>query len=143
VTPPVHAQSPGLLHRTWAPAAVGAAGLAAVTALAVRDPHVPGAWGSCVFFEGTGLWCPGCGGLRAVNDLTSLDLAGALSSNAVAVGLVALLALWWGVWSWASLAGRTLPWDRWVTPARVYLGLGVVLAFSVLRNLPGFEALGP
>jgi len=143
MTQSLHAHPPGLVHRTWAPAAVGAAGVAMVTALAVRDPHVPGAWGSCVFFDGTGLWCPGCGGLRAVNDLTHLDVAGALSSNAVAVGLVALLALCWGVWAWAALTRRMLPWDRWVTPVRVYAGLAVVLGFSVLRNLPGLESLGP
>ncbi len=109
----------------------------------MRDPHVPGAWGSCVFLDATGLWCPGCGGLRAVNDLTHLDVAGAFSSNAVAVVLVGLLAAWWAAWAWSAATRRTLPWDRWVTPARVYAGLAVVLAFSVLRNVPGFEALGP
>ena len=143
MTQPVHAHPPGLVHRTWAPAAVGVAGATAVAALAVRDPHVPGSWGTCVFYDGTGLWCPGCGGLRAVNDLTHLDVAGALSSNAVAVVLVVLLAAWWGTWAWAALTRRTLPWERWVTPARVYAGLAVVLAFSVLRNLPGLESLGP
>lgn len=143
LTHPVHQAPPGLLRRTWAPAAVGAAGAAMATALAVRDPHVPGAWGSCVFYQATGLWCPGCGGLRAVNDLTHLDVAGALSSNAVAVGLVALLTAGWGLWAWAALTRRTLPWHRWVTPVRVYALLAVVLGFSVLRNLPGFEALGP
>lgn len=143
VTQPAHPHPPGVLHRTWAPAAVGVAGAAMATALAVRDPHVPGAWGSCVFYQATGLWCPGCGGLRAVNDLTQLDVAGALSSNAVVVGLVALLTVWWVVWSWAALTRRRLAWHRFVTPLRVYAVLAVVLGFSVLRNLPGFEALGP
>lgn len=136
-------QGSSLLRRTWGPVAVGAGGLALVAALAVRDPHVPGAWGTCIFFDATGLWCPGCGGLRAVNDLVHLDVAGALSSNAMGVVLIGLLAAWWGLWAWSAASGRTLPWERWVTPARAYLGLGVVLAFSVLRNLPGFEALGP
>ena len=36
----------------------------------------------------TGRPCPGCGGLRAVNDLTNGDVAGALSSNLMAVALV-------------------------------------------------------
>ena len=36
----------GLLQRTWAPAAVGLGGAALVAALAVRDPHVPGTWGT-------------------------------------------------------------------------------------------------
>ncbi len=133
----------GLVQRAWGPAAVGLVGVALAGALAVRDPHVPGAWGSCVLLDTTGLWCPGCGGLRAVNDLTHLDVAGALSSNAVAVVIVGLLAAWWAAWAWSAATRRTLPWDRWVTPARVYAGLAVVLAFAVLRNVPGLESLGP
>ena len=96
-----------------------------------------------MLLDATGHWCPGCGGLRAVNDLTRLDVAGAISSNAVAVALVALVGAWWLAWAWSALTRRTLPWDRWITPARLWAGLAVVLVFSVLRNLPGFEALGP
>ena len=32
-----------------------------------------------------GIWCPACGGLRAVNDLTNGDVLGAASSNLVFV----------------------------------------------------------
>lgn len=138
-----HEPVASLVRRTWAPALVGAGGLGLVAALALRDPHVPGAWGTCILLDSTGLWCPGCGGLRAVNDLVHLDLAGALSSNAVGVVLIGLLGAWWAAWAWSAVSGRTVAWERWITPTRAYLALGVVLAFSVLRNLPGFEALGP
>ena len=76
-----------------APALWAAAGLLAVGALAARDPHVHGTWGFCVFRSITGLPCPGCGGLRAVNDLAHGHLGAALASNA------------WVVLSLAGLAG--------------------------------------
>ena len=80
-------------------------GLAAATlALYVRDPHASGSWGYCPISL-LGFYCPGCGGLRAVNDLTHGDLAGAVSSNALLVlampFAVFLLARWaidaWGI----------------------------------------------
>ena len=82
--------------RLTAPAVWALTGLLAAGLLSVRDPHVPGAWGFCLFRRLTGLPCPGCGGLRAVNDLAQGDLAAALASNAWVVlslaGLVALVA---------------------------------------------------
>ena len=60
-------------------------GLAAATvALHFRDPHSQYSWGMCPS-AALGLSCPGCGGLRAVNDLTNGDLAGAASSNLLLV----------------------------------------------------------
>ena len=41
----------------------------------------------------TGTYCPGCGGLRAVNDLTRGDLAAAASSNLLFVGSLPLLGV--------------------------------------------------
>ena len=74
-------------------------GLAAATvALHVRDPHTRYSWGMCPS-AALGLSCPGCGGLRAVNDLTHGDLAAAASSNLLLVGrdpvAVVVLGLWW------------------------------------------------
>ena len=65
---------------TLAPTAlVGGLGLATL-ALHLRDPHDSYSWGLCPSSV-LGLACPGCGGLRAVNDLTNLRLADAASSN--------------------------------------------------------------
>ena len=61
------------------------AGLAAATiSLHLRDPHASGSWGYCPISL-LGLYCPGCGGLRAVNDLTHGDVIGAVSSNALLI----------------------------------------------------------
>jgi len=80
------------------PLLVGAAGVAAVSALHFHDPHVSGSWGHCPFLALTGLPCPGCGGLRAINDLTNGDFASAVASNAMAVVLVAVVGAVWMRW---------------------------------------------
>ena len=80
------------------------AGLGAL-ALRLRDPHESGAWGVCPFHAMTGAWCPGCGSLRAVNDLTHGDVLAAASSNLVFVLALPVLALLWVGWVRHSWAG--------------------------------------
>src|SRR5690349_16489748 len=118
-------------------------GLAALTlALHLRDPHQHASWGLCPS-AALGVYCPGCGGLRAVNDLTHGDVGAAASSNLLLVvlmpALVALLALW-AADRWR---GRTRSIDGRRARA-VLIGLGVVAAaFTVLRNLPAGAWLAP
>ncbi|GAB4068060.1 hypothetical protein GCM10028777_25940 [Angustibacter speluncae] len=131
------------LRALRAPLAVGALGAGAFVALAVRDPHVAGSWGSCAFLGVTGHWCPGCGGLRAVNDLAHLDVGAALSSNAAAVLLAAGLAVWWVVWTWSRARGVPVRWQRYLNGWTVGAATALWVVFAVVRNLPGFEALGP
>jgi hypothetical protein len=124
-------------RRLASPLAVGAATLLATVALHLRDPHVPGSWGVCPTRLVTGLDCPLCGGLRAVNDLTHLDLAGAVSSNLVLVlGAPVVLVLWLrrlrACWRGGE-AARPLA----VPPVVWVVGLALVAVFTVVRNLPG------
>lgn len=118
-------------------------GLAAATAaLHVRDPHVSGSWGFCPS-AALGFWCPGCGGLRAVHDLTDGDVASAASSNLLLVVLaplaIAALAAWL-VLRWRGAAVR---------PPRsaVLVGGWVLMAaagvFTLLRNTPAAPWLAP
>jgi len=124
-------------HRLASPLAVGAITAAATLALRLRDPHVSGAWGGCPTKLLTDLDCPLCGSLRAVNDLTHLDLGAALSSNLVFVLAVPLILLLWGrrlVACWrGGDAMRPLAIPPWVWVG----GLVVLTVFTVVRNLPG------
>ncbi|MGJ9412049.1 DUF2752 domain-containing protein [Aeromicrobium sp. CF4.19] len=114
----------------------------AVTALALRDPHEEGSWGMCPFLLLTGQPCPGCGGLRAVNELTRFDLVGALSSNAFVVLMMAAVGLAWIGWvvrRWQRVDGRMISIGN-----RAGIALLVAfVAFGVLRLTPWGAWLAP
>lgn len=123
--------------RLASPLAIGGLAALATLALRLRDPHVAGAWGGCPTKLLTDLDCPLCGGLRAVNDLTHLDLGAALSSNLVLVLAIPLILLFWGrrllaCWRGGSaMRPLTIPSWLWIG------GLVVLGVFTVARNLPG------
>ena len=129
LSPAAARTTPGRLRRVAVPAATFG-GLAITTAaLHLRDPHIDGSWGLCPSEAFFGIYCPGCGGLRAVNDLTHGDLGSAASSNLlffVSIPLVVFLLARWGYDAWrgperGSDRGRT--WlSSWPT---IYAGLGV------------------
>ncbi|WP_435736085.1 DUF2752 domain-containing protein [Cellulosimicrobium sp. PMB13] len=124
-----------------APLATGAAVAAAVVYVGLVDPNRPGHFLVCPLLALTGLACPGCGGLRATHDLVHLDLAGAWSMNPLWVLVAPLLVGLWSVWlvrAWQGRSGPSLP------PAVAWTGLVLLVAFGVLRNVPGLvEWLGP
>lgn len=129
-------------RRLVAPAAVAGLTLAATVALHVRDPHVAGSWGLCPS-AALGFWCPGCGGLRAVNDLTNVQVADAASSNLLFVASIPLLLHVFVRWSLGRYAGR--PWAPSQRAQRISAIALVVLlaAFMLLRNLPAGSWLAP
>ena len=82
-------------------------GLAAATvALHVRDPHVSHSWGLCPLYALTGVYCPGCGGLRGVNDLSDGHVGAAASSNLLMVVAIPFVVFLLARWTWASWQGR-------------------------------------
>lgn len=118
------------------------AGLAAATtAVALRDPHVQGSWGVCPS-AALGFSCPGCGGMRAVYDLTHLRLADAVSSNlalVAALPVVVVLLLWWAADRWrGEERGSSV-----LTVPLVSVAFVLLAAFTVLRNVPTFGWLAP
>ena len=129
-------------RRMLAPAAtIGALSLLTL-ALHLRDPHQHGSWGLCPS-AALGIYCPGCGGLRAVNDLTNGDVGAALSSNIlvtllIPVGVV-LLALW-AVDRWRGHT-RSVPWTR-LRPIVISL-VTVMFVFAVVRNTGSGAWLAP
>jgi hypothetical protein len=106
------------------------------------DPNRPGHYPACPVLSLTGVYCPGCGGLRGAHAVAHADLAGALAANALAVAGYAVLAAVLLCWLLRTLRNRPPPRPR-MTAARLWGLGGLVLAFTVLRNLPGGTFLTP
>jgi Protein of unknown function (DUF2752) len=121
--------------------ATGALLAGLVGLIAVVDPHTPGHYPTCPFHAVTGLWCPGCGGLRAVHDLAHGHLVAALHENVLVVLLGPSLVIWWLI-AWHR---RTA--DRRITLVLSSRGTVFVLVllgvFAVVRNLPFGAGLAP
>ncbi|GAA3650285.1 DUF2752 domain-containing protein [Nocardioides ginsengisoli] len=120
-------------RRMLAPLLVVGGVTAATVALHLRDPHQHGSWGLCPS-AALGIYCPGCGGLRAVNDLSNLHVADAASSNLLFVASIPLLV--WIFWRWSAGRWTGRAWDpdsrtvaRWSAVMLV-----LMVAFAVVRN---------
>ncbi len=114
---------------------LGAGGIGALGLLHLRDPHASGSYGFCPFLLVTGEPCPGCGGLRAMNDLTHGDIVGALSSNAMAVVLLVVMSAAWLVWLFRRWRREPAPLLALRSPVlwALVIGFGI---FGVLRWTP-------
>ena len=140
--------------------------LSSVAVLFFFNPSQSSFYPACLFYQTTGLLCPGCGSLRALHQLLHGNLAAAFHFNALLISSLPILA-----WLSIRLAGRPLlPLPRrggegWgegvvhreashavvpsaipplihqpprlvIRPAWLWFALAVVLAFGILRNLP-------
>ncbi|MFF3390479.1 DUF2752 domain-containing protein [Streptomyces sp. NPDC002669] len=128
-------------RRLAVPAGVMALVVGAFGYVGTVDPNEPGHYPVCPLLRLTGLYCPGCGGLRSAHAVAHGDIAAALGSNALAVIGYAAFAVLWVVWTVRACRGR--PMGLAVRPA-VWWAIGaVLLVFSVVRNLPFGSALAP
>lgn len=125
----------GRWRRLRAPVLAGVVVVGATSLLAAVSPHTPGRYGTCPSLWLLGVYCPGCGALRATYDLVHLDLAGAWSMNPLWVlvaPFVVLAALAWVRRAWQGRRlGDVSAW-MWIAP------LVVAIGYAVLRNLPAF-----
>ncbi|MFE7812749.1 DUF2752 domain-containing protein [Streptomyces sp. NPDC057433] len=134
----MNAVSPSVSRGTAARLALPAGALAAVAGafayVGAVDPNEPGHYPACPLLRLTGLYCPGCGGLRSAHAVVHGDLLAALQANAPAVLGYAAFAVLWTVWVIRTARGKPLRID----PGPVLLwSLGAfVLVFTVVRNLP-------
>lgn len=117
--------------RLYTTLGTGTLAVGALAYVGLADPHRPGSlFPPCPFKLLTGLNCPACGGLRMTHDLLHGDLAGAVVDNVfLLIGLPAL-ALWV---LWRIRQGQR----AFTLPAIVVVSV-VAIAWTVLRNLPGF-----
>jgi len=113
-----------------------AATLCALGLIYVRNPSI-GGYPPCVFHAVTGLYCPGCGSLRALHQLLHGHLLAALDFNPLMVLMLPVLG--YAGLSQLSLAvrGRALPEP--VSCARqIWWLFGIIMAYWVLRNIPAY-----
>lgn len=130
------------IRQGWvAPAATGAVALVGTAVVAAVDPNQAGNYPTCPFLLTTGMWCPGCGTLRAIHALTQGDLARAADMNVLLLVALPLIALGWLQWMRYGLGRRPRAPDlpTWAGPA-IVAAVGV---FWVVRNLPFASALAP
>lgn len=131
-----------LLSRTLlGPLLAAAVTLSGLLLLHRVDPNQAGHYPTCPFLALSGLYCPGCGSLRMLHHLVDGDVVAALGMNPLGLLLVPVLLAYWGQWTYRVLTGRPrgAPLASWA----VWAFLGVVIAFWVLRNLPGLQVLAP
>ncbi|MCX4551689.1 DUF2752 domain-containing protein [Streptomyces sp. NBC_01387] len=130
-----------LARRLLVPLGTLAAVAAAFTYVGSVDPNHPGHYPVCPLYALTGIYCPGCGGLRSAHAVAHGDLVAALGDNALAVvgyGVFAVVMV-----GWLIRAVRARPTQVTLRPV-YWWGIGaVVLAFSVVRNLPLGSFLAP
>ncbi|MCX6419186.1 MAG: DUF2752 domain-containing protein [Actinobacteria bacterium] len=128
-------------HRYSGPVIVGLGAVALMSCIAIRDPQTDGAYPLCIFRAITGLDCPGCGSLRALHALTRGDVWAALDQNVLLVAVLPFL-----VWRWVAWVRSSAPESGTrprLTAARwIYVFLGLVVAFWVVRNIPGVPFIG-
>ncbi len=118
------------------PVAVAGVTAVATAYIATHNPHVQGALYVCPLHAATGLYCPGCGGTRAVYDLAHGDLTGALSMNLLFALAVPLLGVLWLRWFARGQGVRLRDWPFSVTAG--WILPGIIVLFTVLRNTPMF-----
>jgi len=110
---------------------IGAVAVGALAYVGIGNPHSPNfVFPPCPFHELTGWFCPACGGMRMTHDLLHGDVAAAFVDNAFALIGLPLLLVWVLVRRRQSKRAMTAPVYAVIVSA--------VVAWTVVRNLPGF-----
>ena len=122
------------LGRIAVPAGILAAVVGAFAYVGTVDPNVPGHYPACPLYSLTGVYCPGCGGLRSAHAFAHGDFLGALQDNALAVVAYLGFAVLWTVWVVRAARGRPLRID--LGPVHLWSLGTLLLVFTVVRNLP-------
>ncbi|MEV6763039.1 DUF2752 domain-containing protein [Streptomyces sp. NPDC051105] len=132
---------PSLRGRLAVPAGVLAAVVGAFAYVGTVDPNQPGHYPVCPLYRLTGLYCPGCGGLRSAHAFIHGDFLAALRDNAAGVAAYLAFAVVWTVWVSRAVRGRPVRIE--LRPVPMWTLGAVLLVFTVVRNLPFVGWLHP
>ena len=98
------------------------------------NPSQHGFYPRCLLYTSTGIYCPGCGSLRAMHQLAHGHLMVALRCNPLLVLSLPFVVYFAARWGRLWLSGEPLPplvmHRRWVI-----LFVIVLVVFSVARNI--------
>ena len=110
----------------------------------IFDPAASRIFPPCPFHYLTGLYCPGCGSLRAIHQLLHGNLEAAWAMNPLAILLLPCVAYGLAAEAFVQIRGQRL--TRWILPGFwIQVLCGIIVAFGVVRNLPvyPFNLLAP
>ncbi len=110
--PPLPPARTSVLARLAVPAGIMTAVAGAFAYVGTVDPNEPGHYPACPLLRYTGIYCPGCGGLRSAHAFVHGDLAAALQANAPAVLGYLAFAVLWTVWVVRAAADARRPSRR-------------------------------
>jgi hypothetical protein len=121
---------------------VSVLGGAAALFLFAVDPVRSGVYPPCLFHALTGLYCPGCGSARALNQLLHGHVAAAFGLNPAATLFVPVLGYVYLTSAARVMMGRPRQ-AVFISSAWIWLVLATVVAYWVARNIPvyPFQAL--
>lgn len=89
-------------------------------------------FGECLFHR-MFLYCPLCGGTRAITSLLHFDFVSAWSSNALVV-VSCMVAIPLDVWAWVRYYQKKEPWPPLPKWSGIVLA-GVLVGYFLLRNI--------
>jgi hypothetical protein len=122
-------------------AATAVAGLTGTLILHFVDPNQPGHYPICPTYALAGVYCPGCGALRAVHNLTLGNLGAAWTMNPLVVLATPYLLWAWAAWVRRATTGRP---RSFLAPGWLIMALAFgLVAYGVARNIGGLEFLAP
>ncbi|MGB0774606.1 MAG: DUF2752 domain-containing protein [Akkermansiaceae bacterium] len=92
---------------------------------------------SCVVQKHLGVHCPGCGGTRCAYDIARGNWLQALDHNLLlGLGFFSLMLLFFYLIVRITILGKTSPRFPNITARWMWAALGLIVAFTILRNIP-------
>jgi hypothetical protein len=108
---------------------------ALATVLFLFNPSQYGFYPRCALYTTTGIYCPGCGSLRAMHQLAHGHLATAMRCNPLLILSLPFAAFYFWRFFGRWMAGDPLP-PLVISQGWIKLLTVVVILFTILRNIP-------